>query len=312
MSILVSGSVAFDSIITTMGKFGDQIAPGSHEDFHLSLISPIMRKEFGGTAGNIAFNLALLGVRPAIVAAVGEDACAYVERLGKLGIVTDGIKVFPNQFSPQCFVMYDDAAGQINTFHPGAMDFSGELSIGPGTYTHAIIAPDSKAGIQQRMKECEERGIYRIFDPGQMTFIFNGDELKDLTIRANLTIMNEYEREMFKKFSGTDFVELCRDYGSVGIVTKGEKGSDIYLESGMVSIPPIYVEDAINPTGCGDAFRAGLLYGLSQGWEIEQSARLGSVLGGIKVRHHGGQNHFFDHASIDILAEREFGKKFFA
>lgn len=208
--------------------------------------------------------------------------------------------------------MYDEAAGQINTFHPGAMSFSGELAIDGHPYTHAIIAPDAKEGIQRRMKECEERGIFRIFDPGQMTFIFSGDELKDLTIRANLTIMNEYEREMFKKFTGSDFIDLCRTYGSIAIVTKGEKGADIYTETTTIAIPPIYVENAVNPTGCGDAFRAGLLYGLSNGWDIEKGARLGSILGGIKVQHHGGQNHFFDHASIDAIALREFGEKFFA
>ncbi len=312
MSILVSGSVAFDIIIGTVGTFKSQILPESLDSFNMSLFAPTLRREYGGTAGNIAYNLALLGKNPEIIATVGEDAYEYIDRLNTLGIRTDSMKVIPKTFSPQGYIIGDELNRQITAFHPGAMGVSGELSLRHKDYTHVIVSPDSRDGMMNRLQECSENNIFAIFDPGQAMGIFSGEELIKMVVQADLTIMNEYENEMFRGLTGKYFTDITKPYGKIGIVTLGEKWARIILEESEIHIPTIFVHTPIDATGCGDAFRAGLLYGLSEKWDIEKSCRLGSILGGIKIEHIGGQNHTFSKESITTLGEKEFGEKFFA
>ncbi|MDP2103898.1 MAG: carbohydrate kinase family protein, partial [Candidatus Gracilibacteria bacterium] len=277
-----------------------------------SLFAPTLRREYGGTAGNIAYNLALLGKNPEIIATVGEDAHEYIIRLNGLGIVTDSIKIIPQTFSPQGYIIGDELNRQITAFHPGAMSVSGELSLRNTNYTHAIVSPDSKEGMMNRLRECSDRGIFSLFDPGQAMGMFSREELTKMVVQADLTIMNEYENEVFKGIVGKFFTEITVPYGKIGIITLGEKGARIITEETEINIPTIFVHTPIDATGCGDAFRAGLLYGLSKKWDIEKSCRLGSILGGIKIEHTGGQNHTFTQESIQSIGEREFGEKFFA
>lgn len=223
MTILISGSVAFDTIITTVGTFKSQIIPEALDSFNMSLFAPALRREYGGTAGNIAYNLALLGKNPEIIASVGEDAYEYIERLGTLGIRTESIKVIPKTFSPQGYIIGDELNRQITAFHPGAMGTSGELSLRNENYTHVIVSPDSREGMLNRLQECSDRKIFSIFDPGQAMGIFSGEELVKMVVQADITIMNEYEHEVFKGLAGEAFTDITKSYGKIGIVTLGEK-----------------------------------------------------------------------------------------
>ena len=211
MSLLISGSVAFDTIIQTVGDFRAQDA-SENPHLHLSLFSPTIRKEYAGTAANIAYSLALLGKNSNIIASVGEDVADYLLRLRELGIATELINMVPGSYCPQAYIIRDEENGQINTFHPGAMSASGEISHGNIPFRFAIVAPDSKEGMIRRVEECKKAGIFTIFDPGQAMGIFSGEELKTQVIQADITIMNEPERIQFQKMVGEDFVHICQSF----------------------------------------------------------------------------------------------------
>lgn len=310
MSILISGSVAFDTIIQTIGSFRAQDTQ-KDSDLHLSLFSPQIRKEFGGTAANIAYSLALLGKNPHIIATVWEDSSEYLIRMQEMGIKTELIQAVPASYCPQAYILRDEWNGQINTFHPGAMSVSGEISHGNIPFDYAIVSPDSKEGMIRRVTECKKSGIFTIFDPGQAMGIFGGEELKKMTIEADITIMNEPERIQFKEISGEDFVEICKNHGKTAIETLWEKWAKIISKDNEILIPALYTENIIDATGCGDAFRAGLLYGLSNQWTLEKSCKLWSILGGIKISYMWGQNHTINTIEINNLGEKEFNTKFF-
>lgn len=311
MSLLISWSVAFDTIIQTVGDFRSQDnTPQS--DLHLSLFSPTIRREYGGTAANIAYSLALLGESPHIIASIGEDGSDYLMRLRELGIQTELIQTVPGSYCPQAYIIRDGGSGQINVFHPGAMSASGEISHGNIPFSHAIVAPDSKEGILRRVTECTDQGVFTIFDPGQAMGIFNSEELRSCVVKSQITIMNEPERIQFESIVGEDFINICQSHGHTAIVTLGERGSMIYSGYEEIVLPAIYTDMTLDATGCGDAYRAGLLYGLSHGWNIEKSAQLWSILWGIKIQSMGGQNHTFTRDQIDEIGVREFGEKFFA
>ncbi len=311
MSLLISWSVAFDTIIQTVGDFRSQDnTPTS--DLHLSLFSPAIRKEYGGTAANIAYSLALLGETPHIIASIGEDGSDYLVRLRELSIQTELIQTIPGSYCPQAYIVRDGGNGQINVFHPGAMSASGEISHGNITFSHAIVAPDSREGILRRVDECTSQWIFTIFDPGQAMGILSAEELRSCVVKSHITIMNEPERAQFESIVGEDFVNLCRSYGHTAIVTLWEEWSIIISESSEIWISALYIENILDATGCGDAYRAGLLYGLSHGWNITKSAQLWSILWGIKIQSMGGQNHSFTRDQIDEIGTREFGEKFFA
>ncbi len=310
MSLLISWSVAFDTIIQTVGDFRAQDnTPTS--DLHLSLFSPTIRKEYGGTAANIAYSLALLGETPHIIASIGEDGSDYLMRLRELGIQTELIQTIPGSYCPQAYIVRDGGNGQINVFHPGAMSTSGEISHGNITFSHAIVAPDSREGILRRVNECTNRGIFTIFDPGQAMGILSAEELRSCAVKSQITIMNEPERVQFESIVGEDFVSICKSHGHPAIVTLGERGSIIFTGSEEILIPAIYTERIFDATGCGDAYRAGLLYGLSYEWTITKSAQLWGILWGIKIQSMGGQNHTFTLDQINEIGIREFGEKFF-
>ncbi len=311
MSILISGSVAFDTIIQTVGDFRAQDTI-ENQHLHLSLFSPVIRKEYGGTAANIAYSLALLGINPHIIASVWEDAADYLFRLKELGIGIELINIVPGSYCPQAYILRDEGSGQINTFHPGAMSVSGEISHGNIPFQFAIVSPDSKEGMIRRIHECKRAGIFTIFDPGQAMGIFSAQELKEQVVKADITIMNEPERVQFQKMVGEDFVDICRWFWHIAIETLGENGVQIFDGQIRTEILAIHVDTILDATGCGDVFRSGLLYGLSEWWTLQKSAELGNILGGIKIGYMGGQNHTFTREQIDTIGEKEYGVKFFA
>jgi adenosine kinase len=309
MSILISGSVAFDTIIQTIGNFENFSASTSH--LHLSLFSPSIRKEYGGTAANIAYSLALLGKKTDIIASVGEDARDYLLRMNEMSIRTELIQTVPGSYSPQAYIIRDEWSGQINTFHPGAMSMSWELTHGNIDFSYAIVSPDSKEGMIRRVTECTNAWIFTIFDPGQAMGIFSKNELIDMVVKSNITIMNEPEKEQFMNITGEDVIMLCKSYGRTAIITLGEKWSRLDSTELSVTIPPLYTENIVDATGCGDAYRSGLLYGLSEWWDIVTSCTLGSILGGIKIGYMGGQNHSLDKNTINEIGRKQFAKEFF-
>lgn len=310
MPLLISGSVAFDTIIQTVWDFRAQDNLKNPE-LHLSLFSPTIRKEYGGTAANIAYSLALLGKTPHIIATVGEDVEGYILRMQEMGISTELINMIPWNYCPQAYIVRDGGNGQINVFHPGAMSMSGEISHGNISFSHAIVSPDSKEGMIRRVNECVSAGIFTIFDPGQAMWIFSGEELKSLTILADITIMNEPERAQYLSLVWEDFVNICQAHGHTGITTLWEKWAIIESQSNKIEIPSIYVEHTVDATGCGDSLRSGLLYGLSEWWDIVKSLQLGNILWGIKISSMGWQNHTFTHEQINMIGMKEFGVKFF-
>jgi adenosine kinase len=310
MSILISGSVAFDTIIQTVGDFRSQDASANH-DLHLSLFSPLIRKEYGGTAANIAYSLSLLGNQPHIIASVGEDSGDYILRLQEMGIYTELIQSVPGSYCAQAYIIRDEWNGQINTFHAGAMSASGELTHGNIDFEHVIVAPDSKAGMIRRVNECTKGWVFTIFDPGQAMGIFTGEELRDMVTKSDISVMNEPERIQFQTMTGIDFVDISLAHGHSAIITLAEKGAEIRSSWWVVTIPAIYVNTIIDATGCGDAFRSGLLYGLAEWWNLDKCVKLWNILGGIKIKYMGGQNHTLNREDINIIGEREFGEKFF-
>lgn len=308
MSILISGSVAFDTIIQTVGKFQDFQA--ETEDLHLSLFSPLIRREYGGTAANIAYSLAQIGKYSHIIASVWDDGKDYLSRMQDMWINTDLIQMIPWSYCPQAYIIRDSGSGQINTFHPGAMSASGELTHGKIAITHAIVSPDSKEWMIRRVNECSDSGVFTIFDPGQAMWIFSWEELTEMVVKSKITIMNEPERTQFQTLAGVDFVELSKSSGNIAIVTLGEKWATLISDE-EITIPAIYVHNIVDATGCGDAFRAGLLYGLTEWWDMEKCMKLGNILGGIKIWSMGWQNHSLDPKNINTIGEKEFGEKFF-
>ena len=309
-SFLVSGSIAFDTIIQTVGDFRSH--DSGWESLSLSLFSPQIRREYGGTAANIAYSLALLGEYPYVIGSVGEDAENALKRLSDMGVNTELVQTVPWNLSAQATIIRDGWAWQINVFHPWAMNFSGEISHGDIIFESAIIAPDAKEGMIRRVRECTMGGIFTIFDPGQAMGIFSGEELREMVTLADMTIMNEPERVTFQSIAGEDYTLITLWLGKIAIETQGEKWVRVFSPSWNIHIPAIHVETLVDATGCGDAFRAGLLYGLERKWSLEKCCQLGNILWGIKIGFMGGQNHTFTREMIDRIGEKEFGVNFFA
>ncbi len=310
MSILISGSVAFDTIIQNVGSFRE-LDTQENIDMHLSLFSPTIRRENGGTAANIAYSLALLWKHPHIIASIGEDGKDSLIRLQEMWVHTELVQVVPWSYCPQAYILRDEWNGQINTFHAGAMSLSGEITHRALSFNFAIAAPDSKEGIIRRVEECVQDWTYTIFDPGQAMGLFSKEELKNMSILAQITIMNEPEQNQFREITGEDFIDICLAHRHIAILTLWEKWSCIYSPTEEIHIAGIYTDHIVDATGCGDSYRSGLLYGLSEGWNITKSCQLGSIIGGIKIQYMGPQNHSLDKENINAIGKKEFNEKFF-
>jgi len=307
MTSLICGSVAYDTIMSFPGRFSEAILADQLHKINVAFLVPSMRREYGGCAGNIAYNLKLLGGDPLIMATIGQDGAPYMEHLDKLGISRRCIRTIDTAFTAQAFITTDGDSNQITAFHPGAMTFSHENRIADaGKVSHAIIAPDGRDGMMQHAKDCADQNIPFIFDPGQGLPMFNGEELKQFIDIAPYVAVNDYEAELLVGRTGLSLTDIAARTKAL-IVTRGELGSEIYANGEKIDIPVVEVDKVVDPTGCGDAFRAGILYGLDKDIDWPTIGRLSSLMGAIKITHQGPQNHQPTRAEIDTRFKETFG-----
>jgi adenosine kinase len=305
MSILICGSMAFDTIMVFKDQFKNHILPESIHKLSVAFYVPELRKEFGGTAGNIAYNLKLLNEEPVIMATVGNDFSNYFEWLNQNTINISHIKEIKSLYTAQAYITTDLSDNQITAFHPGAMVESHQNKIKDAkNICLAIIAPDGKEGMMNHATECKALNIPFMFDPGQGLPMFNREELLKFIDDATYIAVNDYEATLLTEKTSLSMEEISKKVEAF-IVTLGAKGSMIYADNKTYQIDPIKVEDPIDPTGCGDAYRAGLLYGISKKWDWQSIGRLASVMGAIKIQSQGGQNHSPSRDDIEILYTRK-------
>lgn len=310
MSALICGSMAYDTIMVFHDKFKNHILPEKIHLLSVSFLVPSMRREFGGCAGNIAYNLKLLGEEPLIMATVGHDFEPYARWLDCYKIPRKYIRVLDNQFTGQAYITTDEDDNQITAFHPGAMNFSHENSIPENTgICIGIVSPDGKQGMQLHANQFVENKIPFIFDPGQGMPMFNGEELLTLVEQATWLTLNDYEAELMQERTGLNLEQLAQKVEAL-IVTRGGEGSSIYTQGKEIHIPSAPVSGLADPTGCGDAYRAGLLYGLMNKLDWEITGRIASLMGAIKIESQGTQNHTFTLNSFKERYKDAFGSTF--
>jgi adenosine kinase len=291
MQTLICGSLAFDTIMVFQDQFKNHILPDQIHKLSVAFYVPEMRREFGGTAGNIAYNLQLLEGKPLIMATVGEDFSPYTNWLNKNNLSTKYVKEIANSFTAQAFITTDLDDNQITAFHPGAMVESHQNSVNDAkNVTLAIIAPDGRDGMFLHAKECFEAGIPFLFDPGQGLPMFNGEELLHFIEMATYLAVNDYESQVIQDKTGLNLEQLAAKVDAL-IVTLGGQGSHIYADGQRFEVPCVRADKIVDPTGCGDAYRAGLLYGIANDWDWPTCGRLASTMGAIKIAYRGGQNH---------------------
>lgn len=303
MSALICGSLAYDTIMVFPDQFKEHILPDKIHMLNVSFQIPKMRREFGGCAGNIAYNLHLLGEKPYPMATVGDDFGTYQRHLEDLGISLRYVRRMEGEFTPQAFITTDIDDNQITAFHHGAMTHSylnrvedtEGISVG-------IVAPDSKRGMIQHSRDFVACGIPHIFDPGQGITLFNGEELRRFVEEAKYIIVNDYEFQLLKEKSGLNGDEIARQLEAL-VVTLGAEGSVLRTRDGEQHIAAVKPDEIQDPTGCGDAFRSGLLYGLLNDLDLVSSSRIGSVMGAIKIAQQGPQNH---NPTFDEIQDRFF------
>jgi adenosine kinase len=307
MRILVTGSIAYDTIMVFPDRFRNHLLADQLHILNVCFLTPEMRREYGGTAGNIGYNLHLLGESALVMATVGEDIDPYVARFKKLGIGTEYFKRIPGQFTAQGFITTDLDNNQITNFHPGAMNFSHENRIAPALGAGlAIIGPDGKQGMLQHARECAQHGIPFLFDPGQGLPMFSREELGEFLRLADYVAVNDYEGKLLEEKTGRRVEEMAREVKAF-VYTQGVRGSTVLVRGQRHEIPCVQADSVVDPTGCGDAYRAGLLYGISHGWDWPSTGKLGSVMGAIKIAHRGGQNHAPAREEIEARFKRAFG-----
>ena len=301
MRTLICGSMAYDTIMVFHDRFKNHILPEKIHILNVAFLVPDMRREFGGCAGNIAYNLKLLGGEPVIMATVGDDYGAYAERLRGLGIGDGHVRRVDGSFTAQAFITTDLDDNQITAFHPGAMNFAHENRIGDAADIRlGIVAPDGRQGMVDHARQFHEAGIPFIFDPGQGLPMFSGTELQEFIRLADYVAVNDYEAQLLQERTGLGLEKIASEVKAL-IVTLGAKGSRVYADGRVHDIAPAKPHAVLDPTGCGDAYRAGLMYGMLKGCDWPTAARLGGLLGTLKIAHRGGQNHQF---GFDEVAER--------
>jgi adenosine kinase len=310
MTSLICGSLAFDSIMQFGGRFSEALLADQLHKINVAFLVPEMRREFGGCAGNIGYNLKLLGGDPLIMATVGQDSAPYIERLDRLQISRRCVRLVDDAYTAQAFITTDADNNQITAFHPGAMTMSHQNKVADaGKVSIAIVAPDGRDGMLQHAQDCADLDIPFIFDPGQGLPMFNGPELERFIELATYVAVNDYEAELLTERTGLSLAQIAERVSAL-IVTRGEQGADIFTGGRHIEIPCVKADSVVDPTGCGDAFRAGLLYGLSHGMDWETTGRLASLMGAIKIAHQGGQNHAPTRPDIEARFEQAFGYRF--
>jgi adenosine kinase len=307
MKTLICGSLAYDTIMVFPDRFKNHILPDKIHILNVAFLVPEMRREFGGTAGNIAYTLNLLDGDALIMATVGSDFQPYSERLETLGLARTHVKVIPETYTAQAFITTDLDDNQIIAFHPGAMNSAHHNSVSDAkAVALGVIAPDGREGMLQHAREFHQSGIPFFFDPGQGLPMFTGDELFEFIRMADYVACNDYEAHLLQEKTGRTLEQLAKLARAV-VVTRGARGSTIYARDKVIEIPCVQAESVTDPTGCGDAYRAGLLYGIARDWDWEMSGRLASLLGSIKIASRGGQNHRFTREQLEEKYREAFG-----
>ena len=308
MAALICGSLAYDTIMVFPDQFKNHILPDKVHILNVSFLVPRMRREFGGCAGNIAYNLKLLGGDPIPMATVGADFGPYREWFTEMGINLDRIKEIPELFTPQAFITTDHDNNQITAFHPGAMMRSYENHVKDvPDVTFGIVSPDGREGMLQNSREFAECGIPFIFDPGQAMPLFNGEELRAFIEQADYVTVNDYESNLLQERTGLSLEQIAAKVKAL-IVTRGGEGSQIFSDGKLIEIPCVKASELVDPTGCGDAYRAGLLYGIQNGMDWQTTGRLASLLGSIKIASRGGQNHQISRELVADKYHQAFGQ----
>jgi len=291
MAILVCGSLAFDTIMTFEGRFADQILPDQLHILNVSFLVPGLRRDFGGCAGNIAYGLHQLGSKAVPLAALGSDGADYLERMRSLGVDTSHVVTVAEAYTAQAMIMTDRDNNQITAFHPGAMSFAHQNPV-PARQDLAlgIVAPDGRDAMLSHAAQLKAAGVPFVFDPGQGLPMFNGEELLAFIDQASWVAVNDYEGRMLCDRTGLTLADISRGVRGL-IVTLGEQGCDVWENGTAERVPGVAAQAVVDPTGCGDAFRAALLHGLAQGWPLQRCAQLGNQMGALKIAVRGPQNY---------------------
>jgi adenosine kinase len=310
MSALICGSVAYDTIMVFHDQFKNHILPDKVHMLNVAFLVPEMRRETGGCAGNIAYNLKLLGGEPKIMATVGRDFDPYAEWMSECGLDMSHIKVIDNSYTAQAFITTDKDDNQITAFHPGAMSFAHENKVADAAgITIGMVSPDGRDGMIEHARQFVEAGVPFIFDPGQGLPMFDGEDLKRFIEQATWVAVNDYEAQLLEDRTGMSPHEIAEQVEAL-IITRGGEGSHIYTKQHRLEIPSAKVREINDPTGCGDAYRAGLLYGLMNDLDWETTGRIASLLGAIKIEQHGTQNHSFTMEEFKARYSDAFGSSF--
>jgi adenosine kinase len=302
MSALICGSLAFDTITNFPGRFAEQILPEQVHILNVSFLVPTLRREFGGCAGNIAYTLRQLGGEPLVMAAVGADGQEYLARLKSWGVSTEFVRTVSETYTAQAIIITDTQNNQITAFHPGAMQSAHMTAVPSGRADIAIgiVAPDGRDAMLQHAQQFAAAGVPFIFDPGQGLPMFNGDELNAFVQQATWVAVNDYEGRMLCERTGKSLEALSNSHLRGVIVTLGADGCEVWQKGQRTHVPGVKAAEVLDPTGCGDAFRGALLYGLERGWELTRCVELGNRIGALKIACRGGQNHTIDRAALGL------------
>ncbi len=301
MSALICGSLAFDTITTFPGRFAQQILPEQLHILNVSFLVPTLRREFGGCAGNIAYTLSQLGGEPLVMAACGSDGGEYLDRIRSWGASTEFVREVAEHHTAQAIIITDTDNNQITAFHPGAMQLA-HLTTVPAdrNINVAIVAPDGRDAMLVHAAQLASAGIPFVFDPGQGLPMFDGAELKRFVEQASWVALNDYEAKMLCDRTGETLETLSRSHLRGVVVTLGAQGCDLWQQGIRKHVPGVVATQLLDPTGCGDAFRAALLYGIERGWPLERCVELGNRVGAVKIACLGGQNHRLDCAALGL------------
>jgi adenosine kinase len=307
--ILISGSVAYDTILVFEGHFKDHILADKVHMINVAFLAPRLERNYGGTAANIAYSLAGLGAHPAVLAAVGRDGDDQINRMKRIGVDVSGVMRIDELWTAQAYITTDLDDNQITAFHPGAMDRAHEVRVaGHLPAALGIISPNGRQAMIDHAESFRVNDVPFVFDPGQALPMFDGDALRGMMEGAVAVTVNDYECSMITQKTGLEESELARLVNAL-IVTRGGEGCTVWVDGEPHSIPAAAISHAVDPTGCGDAFRAGVLYGRSTGKDWVASARLGSVLGAMKIEHSGAQSHVVNRKVIAERYEAAYGQR---
>lgn len=307
MSALICGSMAFDTIMVFQDQFKNHILPEQVHILNVSFLVPEMRRNFGGCAGNIAFNLRMLEGDGLPMGTVGSDFGPYAAWMDAQSIPRSALREIPRAFTAQAYITTDQDDNQITAFHPGAMSFAHECRVSDVTGVKiGMVSPDGRQGMIEHAQQFAEAGIPFVFDPGQGMPMFDGDDLNRFAAQATWLAFNDYEAKLMQERTGKSPERLAREAEAV-IVTRGGEGSIIYTRGGTIDIPLAPAHQLVDPTGCGDAYRGGLLYGLQNGLDWEVTGRIASLMGAIKIEHAGTQNHGIERSDFDARFKETFG-----